>query len=286
MKIELRNPGTGDATGVMLLENVPDNVKHAAGPALEFEIGTLKAGETRELELVLTAEKPGPVINALTARADGNLQVQQQVEFEVIAPGLQLSVEGPDKRYLERPATYQVIIENPGTAPAHDIELVTKLPKGMQFVKANNMGEYDAATHSVYWSLAQLPEGEKGSVELVAMPIEPGKQTFDVEGKAQQGLTDEVKQDVMVEGLAAIMFEVRDAEDPIEVGGETNYEIRVFNQGSKAASNVQGPRHSATRPRGHLRQRRDATRSHMRTASYLNRSPSSLRKPTRSIACR
>ncbi len=239
VKIELRNPGTGDATGVMLLENVPDNVRHAAGPALEFEIGTLRAGETRELELVLTAERAGPVVNALTARADGDLQVQQQVEFEVIAPELQLTVDGPQRRYLERPATYQVIIENPGTAPAHDIELVTKLPKGMQFVKANNMGEYDAATHSVYWSLAQLPEGEKGSVELTAMPIEPGQQTLQIQGKAQQGLADEVKQEVLVEGLAAIMFEVLDAEDPIEVGGETSYVIRVVNQGSKAATNVQ-----------------------------------------------
>ena len=239
VKIELRNPGTGDATKVMLLENVPENVKHAAGPALEFEIGTLRAGETRELELVLTAERAGPVVNMLTARADGNLQVQQQVEFEVIAPDLQLTVDGPARRYLERPATYQVIVENPGTAPAHDIELVTKLPKGMQFVRANNMGEYDASTHSVYWSLAQLPEGEKGSVELVAMPVEPGQQTFRIEGKAQQGLTDEIEQDVLVEGLAAIMFEVRDAEDPIEVGGETSYEIRVVNQGSKAATNVQ-----------------------------------------------
>ena len=239
VKIELRNPGTGDATGVMLMENVPENVKHAAGPALEFEVGTLHAGETREMELVLTAEKPGPVVNTLTAKADGNLQVQQQVEFEVIAPALQLSVEGPERRYLERPATYQVFVENPGTAPAHDIELVTKLPKGMQFVKANNMGEYDAATHSVYWSLAQLPEGEKGSVELVAMPVEAGEQTLEVEGKAQQGLSDEVKRNVMVEGLAAIMFEVKDLEDPIEVGGETTYEIRVVNQGTKAATNVQ-----------------------------------------------
>jgi uncharacterized repeat protein (TIGR01451 family) len=188
---------------------------------------------------VLTAERAGPVVNALTARAEGNLQVQQQVEFEVIAPDLQLAVEGPERRYLERPATYQVIVENPGTAPAHDIELVTKLPKGLQFVRANNMGEYDAATHSVYWSLAQLPEGEKGSVELVAMPIEPGQQTIQIEGKAQQGLSDEIEQEILIEGLAAIMFEVRDAEDPIEVGGETNYEIRVVNQGSKAATNVQ-----------------------------------------------
>lgn len=238
VKIELRNPGSGDATGVMLMENVPQNVKHAAGPALEFEVGTLRAGETREMELVLTAEKAGPVANELIARADGNLLVRQTVEFEVIAPDLKISVDGPRTRYLERPATYQVSIENPGTAPAHDIELVTKLPKGMQFVKANNMGEYDAATHSVYWSLAQLPEGERGSVELVAMPVEPGPQTLEVEGKARQGLADEASQEVLVEGIAALMFEVRDLEDPIEVGGETTYEIRVFNQGSKAATNV------------------------------------------------
>lgn len=238
VKIELRNPGSGDATGVMLLENVPQNVKHAAGPALEFEVGTLRAGETREMELVLTAEKAGPVENMLIARADGNLQVKQSLAFEVIAPDLKISVDGPKTRYLERPATYQVSIENPGTAPAHDIELVTKLPKGMQFVKANNMGEYDAATHSVYWSLAQLPEGESGAVELVAMPVEPGQQTIEVEGRAQQGLIDEAKQEVQVEGIAALMFEVRDLEDPIEVKGETTYEIRVVNQGSKAASNV------------------------------------------------
>jgi uncharacterized repeat protein (TIGR01451 family) len=222
----------------MLFENVPQNLKHAAGPSLEFEIGTLKAGETRELELVLFAEKAGKVVNLLTARADGNLQVQQQVEFEVIAPALAVEVNGPQRRYLERPATYEVSVENPGTAPAYDVQIVTKLPKGMRFVRANNMGEYDASSHAVYWSLAELPEGERGTVELVAMPVETGEQTLEVETRSGQGLADQVRQQVTVEGLAAIMFEVRDLEDPIEVGGETGYEIRIVNQGTKAAANV------------------------------------------------
>jgi len=238
VKIELRNPGSGDATGVMLFENVPQNVKHASGPALEFDIGTLKAGETRELELVLMAEKAGKTVNVLSARADGNLQVQQQVEFEVIAPGLTVAVDGPERRYLERPATYEVSVENPGTAPAHDVKIVTKLPKGLRFIRANNMGEYDAATHAVYWSLAELPEGERGTVELVAMPIEAGPQTLEVESKAGQGLSDQTQRQIVIDGLAAIMFEVKDLEDPIEVGGETGYEIRVVNQGTKAATNV------------------------------------------------
>ncbi len=239
VKIEIKNPGSGDATHVMLFENVPDNVKHPAGPALEFEIGTLHPGETRELDLVLTAEKAGKVLNTLTAKAEGNLQVQQQVEFEVIAPALSIALEGPERRYLERPATYEVSVQNPGTAAAHDVQIVTKLPKGMRFVRANNMGEYDAATHAVYWSLAELPKGESGSVELVAMPTETGPQMLEVEGHAQQGLADHKQREIVVEGLAAIMFEVKDLEDPIEVGGETGYEIRVVNQGTKAATNVQ-----------------------------------------------
>lgn len=237
--IELHNPGTGDATGVMLLENVPENVSHQAGPSLEFEVGTLRAGETRRMELMLTAEKPGHVVNVLTAQADGNLQVQQQVEFDVIAPSLAVDIEGPTKRYLERTATYTVTVDNPGTATARDVQLVTKLPRGMQFKGANNLGEYDAATHSVYWSLAELPAGEKGVVELVTLPVQPGDHTLEVEGRAREGLQDRTTQQVSVEGLAAIMFEVADTADPIEVGGSTSYDIRVVNQGSKAASNVQ-----------------------------------------------
>lgn len=237
--IEVHNPGTGDATNVLLLENVPENVRHQAGPALEFEIGTLRAGETRRMELVLTAEKPGQVLNVLTARADGNLQVQQEVGFEVIAPSISVDLQGPSRRYLERPATYTVSVDNPGTAPAKDVQIITKLPKGMRFVRANNLGEYDSASHSVYWSLAELPEGQHGSVELVALPVQSGDQTIEVEGRAREGLEDRTTRDVRVEGLSAIMFEVRDAQDPIEVGGSTSYEIRVVNQGSKAATNVQ-----------------------------------------------
>jgi len=239
VQIEISNPGSGDATGVMLLESVPEGVSHESGPALEFDIGTLRAGESRRLELVLSAEKAGRIHNVMTARTDASLQVEARCEFEVIAPQLQLSIEGPQKRYLERPATYRVSVDNPGTATAHDVELVTQLPRGLQFVSANNMGEYDSASHAVEWYLIELPANERGTVELVALPIEPGAQTLQVATTARHGLEDHAEKEVQVEGLAALMFEVADLADPIEIGGETTYEIRVVNQGSKAAENVQ-----------------------------------------------
>ena len=239
IKIEISNPGSGDATGVVLLETLPAGVSHEAGPSLEFEVGTLAAGESRELELVLNAEQAGHISNVMTAQADANLQVQAACEFEVIAPALHVSVDGPQKRYLERPATYRVNIENPGTASAQEVSLVTHLPPGLEFVSANNKGEYDAGTHSVYWSLAELPAAEQGTVELVALPVESGSHTLEVVTQAALGLEDRTEKQVVVEGIAAVSFEVVDLSSPVEIGGETTYEVKVTNQGTKDATNVQ-----------------------------------------------
>ena len=239
VQIEISNPGSGDATDVMLLSNLPQSVSHEAGPALEYEIGTLRPGETRQMELILTAEQAGRVNNVMTARADANLRVEANCEFEIIAPELQLTIEGPQRRYLERPATYRINVDNPGTATAQEIQLVTRLPKGLQFVSANNLGEYDSSSHSVRWSLAELPANEQGTVELVALPVEAGEQVLQATTNAGPSLEDRTEKTVLIEGLAALTFEVTDLQGLIEVGGETTYEIVVANKGSKAADNVQ-----------------------------------------------
>ena len=237
--IKVSNPGTGKATGVVLTENIPEQLDHPAGAELEYEIGELKPGESRQVDLTMSAVKAGRVLNQLTARGDGQLQVQRQTQFMVVAPQLELSMKGPKRRYLDRQATYTVTVSNPGTAPAKEVQLVTHLPKGMQFVGANNSGEYDPETNSVHWALAELPAQQTGEVTLTALPIEPGEQMLRVESVAERGLAAEQQEVVVVEGVAAILFQLADVDDPIEVGGETTYEIRVVNQGSKAASNVQ-----------------------------------------------
>jgi uncharacterized repeat protein (TIGR01451 family) len=238
LSIKIANPGSGPATGVVLEERVPPGLKHAAGPELEFEVGTLKPGETRELELTLTAAQAGRIVNQIAARGDGDLRAQAQCEVEVIAPALEIQVDGPARRYLERQATYTVSVSNPGTATAKEVELVTRLPRGLKFVKANNAGHYDPGTHTVAWSLEELPPAESGTVMLTAIPVEPGEQRLRAEGRAKQNLTDEQELNTLVEGLAELSFQVRDVADPIEVNGETRYEIQITNQGSKAAENV------------------------------------------------
>ncbi len=236
--IRLSNPGTGVAERVVLEEDVPSGLRHAAGRQLEYEVGRLNPGESRQLELTLTADQAGILENVLTARAEGGLQAEQRAEMEITAPKLQLEVNGPTRRYLDRPGTYSIVVANPGTAPAKGLALVAHLPRGLKFVNTNNRGVYDDTSHSVHWSLEELPAGEQGTVQITALPIEMGEHKLRIEGQAQMGLAEATEKPVIVEGIAALEFDVTDLQDPVEVEGQTTYEIRVRNQGSKTAVNV------------------------------------------------
>jgi uncharacterized repeat protein (TIGR01451 family) len=239
MQITISNPGTGVATGILLQEDVPEGFVHSAGKELEYEVGTLRPGESRKLELTLQADKAGVITNTIRVRGDASLSAQHSVEVEVIAPQLAVEMSGPKRRYLDRQATYTVSVANAGTAAARDVEIVAYLPKGMKFVSTDHQGQYDPQHHAVYWSLEELPPAQQGSASLVAMPIEAGEQKLRVEGHAQLGLKTSDEETVLVEAISQLDFSIVDEADPIEVGAETIYQVKVVNTGSKAATNVQ-----------------------------------------------
>ena len=236
--ITVTNPGTGVATGVVLEGFLPENVSHRSGRELEFDVGQLRPGESRTLDLVLGTRGPGVHAARFSARADGGVEVAHQVPIEVTAPTLELAVDMPLRRFLQRPATCTISMVNAGTAPARAVELAAQLPPGMKFVKANNAGWHDDRTHRVLWNLEELPAGETGSVQMVVMPVELGPQKIVSAARSADGLADQVAHTCDVEGLAALSFEVVDSEDPIEIDGVTEYVVRVGNQGTKPATGV------------------------------------------------
>ncbi len=242
LTITIENPGTGTAYDVVLEEHVPPGLRHPDGDRLEYVVGDLNPKESRQLELTLVADAPGLAANVLLARADANLLVEERTEIQVLAPQLDLALEGPKRRFLEREATYTLAISNPGTAPARNLELIAHLPPGLEFVEANNYGHYEAASRAVYWSLEELPVAgpgaEPGTVQLTTMPVEAGEQVLRFTCTGEPGVSMQAEQPVLVEEVADVSFQVVDAEDPIELGGETTYEIQIVNRGTKAATNV------------------------------------------------
>ena len=102
---------------------------------------------------MLGTRGPGLQSSRLIARADGGIEENLQVPVEVTAPTLELAIDMPAKRFLQRPATCAIKMVNAGTASARSVELAAQLPAGLKFVRANNAGWHDERTHRVLWNL-------------------------------------------------------------------------------------------------------------------------------------
>jgi uncharacterized repeat protein (TIGR01451 family) len=236
--LTISNPGSGTATGVVLEAFLPETVSHRAGGELEVDVGQLRPGESKTIDLVLGTRRPGRAPARFVARADGGIEIDQPLPIPVTAPTLEITIDMPVRRFLQRPATCTISMVNAGTASARAVELAAQLPPGMKFVRANHAGWHDERTHRVLWNLEELPPGETGTVELVVMPVQAGGQRITAAARSTDGPSDQAIHVCQVEGLAALAFHVADSEDPIEVDGVTEYVIRVANEGTKAASGV------------------------------------------------
>ncbi len=238
IELEVSNPGSGAATGVVLQEDVPEGLEHPKGRQLDNAIGTLAPGEVRRQVLRLRAVSPGVIQNTIRLVGDDGLSAEHTVSVQVVAPKLQVELQGPSKRFLERQATYQLNVANSGTADATNVEISVQLDRGFTFVSTDYEGQYDPSRHAVFWSLAQLPAGASGSVPLTLLPVQAGEQAIKIDARADLGVTASSERTMSVEGFAELSFAISNAGGPIEVGAETNYEIRVTNSGSKPDSNV------------------------------------------------
>lgn len=239
LDIVVTNKGNGPAHQVIIQEDIPNQLEYSDGfRQIEYEVGTLAPGQSRKLQLVLKAASIGKLRNTIHANANGGLKSQHSVNMEIVAPKLTASSDGPRRRYLRRKATHEFNVRNGGTAAATNVELMAKLPPGLKFVEANNRGQFDPATNAVYWSLAELDAGVAAKVSLTTVPIATGNQGIDFSAVADLKQKATAQAGLMVEHLVDVFFDIDDVIDHIEVGSETQYQVRVVNQGTKTATNV------------------------------------------------
>ena len=239
LNITVSNTGSGVAKDVIIQETVPPQLSFSDQfRDLEYSVGTLAPGQSRNVQLTLHAAQIGKFKNVIQAVAEGLPPVQHATDIEVTAPRLQLTSEGPHKRYLKRDAAFEFTLANQGTASATNIDLIAKLPRGLRFNNTNNQGQYDPGTHAVYWSLAQLNAGQSASVRIEVQPSETGAQDIEFIASADLRQKESTLHKLIVEHLVDVHFEIDDVDDHIEIGSHTDYRIRIVNQGTKPATNV------------------------------------------------
>jgi len=236
--VTIGNPGTGVAHNVSLEVNIPDGLEHPKGSRLVMDLGSLAPNETRTVKLSMTARAGGDQQIRVDAKAGSELHQTAVAKMKVLAPSLKLEVAGPAIRYVGRDARYSLHVKNDGATTTNNVRAVFIVPKGAQFVSASNGGTYDENTRLVTWFLGSIEAGKAPELTVKLRPTELGDIPAIAKVVSEHGASAEAKTITKVDGAASLVLEVLDLEDPVEVGKETAYEIRVRNDGSKEAQNV------------------------------------------------
>ena len=239
LSISVANVGNAPAEGVLFRNHIPDGLLHPYGPSLENEIGYLEVGETRRVNLTLTPTKSGKIVNTVVVDGRGIKPVKRTVVFEIEEVQLALQATGPSQRYVNRTCQYEFTIKHEGSTPARNVRIDTALPEGIVFADASDDGQYDAEANAVFWAFDSVEPGATKTVALTGVATKIGEQVVRAVMTTAPGASPrEARCLTEVRGVSAFRMEVRDLEDPIEVGAETIYEVRVVNQGTIEATNI------------------------------------------------
>jgi uncharacterized repeat protein (TIGR01451 family) len=236
-ELTVTNTGGADMTGIKLTDTLPDGLEHAGGKkTLTWDVERLSPGQSRAIEYKVTAKKQGRLCNEAEATAAGGLRKKARHCVRIGDAKITLTKTGPRRQYLNIPATYFLTVKNPGALPLEDVTLTDPLPEGTAFVRASNGGELTGS--EVRWRIDTLAAGQSRTVQLTLRARAAGKVTNRATATAGPGISATAEVVTDFQGVSALLAELVDTVDPVEVEGETAYVITLRNQGMVPVTNV------------------------------------------------
>jgi uncharacterized repeat protein (TIGR01451 family) len=234
-RLKLSNTGNGAADGVSIKllpigagENVP----------VVYPLNTLPAGETKTIEVELTARQAGNLSIQVEALGETGVHAELSEKVLVRRGGLDVKVEGPRMQFVGATAAYTVRVRNTGNAPAKNITLQAVLPAAMHYAGGIDAAQSDPAGR-IQWRLDALnPEVEQTFLLKCTLGA-AGANRLEITATADDELSAAAQTATQVEAVARLELDVKDPGGPVPVGQETAYTIVVRNRGTKDAQNVE-----------------------------------------------
>lgn len=151
-------------------------------------------------------------------------------------PALVLKCEVPERVPMGRPVAVCLTVINAGNAIEPLTTLTLAIPPGTTVVSKT-----DGAAISedrLTWEIPGLLPNKGKQVCATLNPATPGTMVLASTASGSRATSTQSACATELFGVAAILLETVDLEDPIEVGKEVTYVIKVTNQGSVAGTNI------------------------------------------------
>lgn len=234
----VRNPGTGTAEGVVVRDNLPEGLMTSDGKAtLALDAGDLPAGEQKTFTVTAKASRGGRFASAASATTEAGMTAKTaEVSTVVKQPVLAFSCDANNRVFLGRDLGYRITVRNTGQCDASGATVRATVPEGCRFVSADGSGRLEG--RNVTWTLERLVPGKSATVTMNIQPSGVGAAKVAASAWADCVPTTTTECATEVVGIPAVLLEVVDTVDPVEVGTDTTFSVTVTNQGSSTDSNI------------------------------------------------
>ncbi|HMP82581.1 MAG TPA: hypothetical protein PKA41_07725 [Verrucomicrobiota bacterium] len=230
-KVVVKNTGTAVAKDVVLTDPVPEGM---GGTAFTVPIGDLAPGQSRPVDVTFKANKRGKVCNVATATSSNAGKVSDDACTTILQPGLKIEKMGTKEQILGRNADYQIVVSNTGDTALTDVRVTDTAPAATSIVAAPDA---QVSGNTATWAIAEIKPGEKKSLAVKLTSKTEGTHCNKV-SVAAGALSDSAEACTVWKGIGAVLLEVVDDPDPIQVGENTTYTIRITNQGFADLTNI------------------------------------------------
>jgi len=233
------NAGTGTARDVKIEEPLPTGITTSDGKeTVMIDVGALAAGQTRSFTVMCKAAKKGQYSSVARATAFGGLEAATgTVTVLVTMPELSVASETPERAAIGQTFQHKITVKNTGDGPSRKTVVEATVPPATDFVGADSEGRMEGGM--VRWHLGTINAGQAKTVTLDLRARTAGEALVNatVTGHGWESTAAEAKRTELY-GIATIDMDVADNADPIEVGQNVTYTIRVTNQGTAPATNL------------------------------------------------
>jgi uncharacterized repeat protein (TIGR01451 family) len=237
-QLTIANTGTDPLTDVKLSDTLPEGLEHASKKkVLTWDASTIPGGAERTFSYQAIAKKVGKHCNQAAVTTKEGVSDKASKCVTVGEAKLGLAKTGPRQRYLNLPATYLLTVSNPGTIAARNVTIADPVPVSMSFVKADNGGQL--VDGAVRWNIGTVEAGASRTVQVVLQAKAAGEVRNAATASADRGLSARAEAVTDFKGVSALLVEVTDTVDPVEVDAEGSYVIAIKNQGMVPATNIQ-----------------------------------------------
>jgi len=237
IKAVVRNSGGVAIPQIQVADTLPPGIKTLGDQThLSLETGPLQPGEGREFRIQARAIAAGAYTNQARAVGPGAKVVEATVVTLVRAPAIALECNAPGEVLMGQPVEVCLTVRNSGDAPESKTTVTLPIPEGSIFASATEGGA--AADGRISWEVSNLAANASRKLCATVSLRRPGSLSFAAVTRSACSSPAQAAAATEVKGVPAVLVELVDLEDPIVVGDNVTYLIKITNQGYASLTNL------------------------------------------------